>query len=167
MTLPPKGDPRRSIVSAARLMRLLGVMLILLSMAYGWGFIPPRRWHAMLESASLPAVAMLLLSVFLERRRLWIIAVSLCVTGVACLFPLDIVGQIIVAMSRGHAPLAILFPMTFALLVLLGLALLIAELLRARAAIREASDARRGFEPIMNRPSSPIPPPGNLHGPPH
>jgi hypothetical protein len=168
MTLPPKDDPRRSIVSAARLMRSLGVMLILLSLAYGWGFIAPQRWHAILELINLPAVAMLLLSLFLERGRLWTIAISLLMTGIACLFPLDMVVQIVSAMSRGHAPLAILFPMAFALLVLVGLGLLIAELLRARAAIRDSSDPRRGFEPVMNRPSGAIAPstlPGDSHDP--
>jgi hypothetical protein len=137
-------------------MRLLAVLLILLEMAYGQGFFPPQPWNAIWDSFTFPALSLLLLSAFLERGRSWVIALSLLMTAVACIFPLEIVGQIVVAMSRGRAPLAILFPMAFALFVLLGLALLIAELIRARAAIREASDARRGFEPVMNRSSSPI-----------
>jgi hypothetical protein len=149
-------------------MRLLAGLLILLAIGT-WG---PRALYTFATRiwawTICPALVLAALSAFVERGRAVAVTASILVAAIACIFPLEITGRCAMGLSQPHPPLAILFPMGFALLTALGLALLIVELIRARRAVGNALDAPRGFEPVMNRPSAAIAPstlPGDSHDP--
>jgi hypothetical protein len=158
-------DPQRPLYLAVRLMRLLGGLLLLLAVGAGVplllrpGRMPVNWWMlAALTGSVLPGVGLIVLSILLPQRRKWIIAASIGVAAFASLFPLLVVLQILLALSRRDVPLAILFPMAIALLTVAALGQLIYQLARSFAAARQAPQ-QRGFEPILTTDTHEPPPP--------
>src|SRR5436190_18993049 len=97
MTIPPKGDPRRPVALAVRLMRLLGIIHLVLAgitvlplFLVRRGFGPPV-WARMVVVMVplLPAVGYLLSAIFVRRRQAWGIVLGIVVASVSALFLLS------------------------------------------------------------------------------
>lgn len=176
MPLPPKGDPRRPMHLAIRSMRMLGIILIALSLL---GMLPlffvpaagpgiSKIFMIFFLSAILiyliPGVLFLIFSIFLKRRQAWAIIGGIILSSILLLLSvIALAGVLINFATVGHTPGA-LIGLVMSVLFVAAFTQLVIHLSQSFKALNYFPlDEQRGFEvaPVASvapsaPPSSPI-----------
>ncbi len=159
MALPPKGDPRRPMHLAIRSMRLLGVILILLSLLgmLPLFFIPAARpgvskilmifFFGALLIYLIPGVLFLIFSIFLKRRQAWAIIGGIVLSSILLLIAVIALAGVLVNFATvGHTPAA-LIGLVMSVLFVAAFTQLIIHLSQSFKALKYFPvDEQRGFE---------------------
>lgn len=165
MPLPPRGSPLRPLHLAVRSMRMLGIILLLISMMSILSMALVRMRSGgiiMLMMVSMltymiPGVLFLVFSVYLSRKRAWAIIGGLVLTSISLLVLLIGVVTTTYAVSQfGQSPAVLIAFAVFALFIA-AFVQLIVHLSKSFNALRHTPvDQQRGFEPL---PPVPVLPP--------
>ena len=166
MEIPPRNDPRRPLVLAIRLARILGFVSIALGVMAALPLIVVRRSGFRVHPLQIViplgflsfACGYLMCRVHLARRRHWALLVGLVLAAVNLLVLLGAMAFLAFrAIVDPHPNKAWMFiPFTILILLAVGPAQLVYLLSRSFAAIHFTDDAR-GFAPMMSQPVQPLP----------
>ena len=174
MPLPPKGDPRRPMHLAIRSMRLLGIILILLTLL---GFVPflyisgggravPRLMLMFFFSALviylIPGVLFLIFAIFLKRRQFWAVVGGIVLSSILLIFSLlSLVAVLLNFATAGHTPVGFIGLM-ISMLFLAAFTQLIIHLSQSFKALNYFPvEEQRGFEVAPVAPIAPPPLPSD------
>ena len=158
MTLPAKNDPDRPLMLAVRVARLLGLLLVVLG---GFWLTPimffdvakhPTLAMFQVRGAMLPLIpgaAYLMLSLSLQRRRLWAAVATIVIAGIQAGLGFWIAMTLGISLSRSQASVGWFFVLAAVLVLVAALGQLIFFVARALRTIRNPPvEQAPGFEPL-------------------
>jgi len=169
MALPPRGDPRRRLQLAVRSMRVLGGLLVALSLCGVFGTVMMTTTGRRTTAAAtvgqavgalfylIPGLADIVLAIFLKQRQFWALVAAIALTSIQLLFALAgaimLVGVYLA--NNGTFPRPFLIAPAVMGIAVLALVQLLYLLCRSFPALQMppfGSHDERGFEPVDVRP---------------
>jgi hypothetical protein len=164
MALPPKGDPRRPLHLAARSMRVLGLLLLIVASCVGFSLSRMRGigaasglvWIKLIMIGvfalyAAPGVCYFIFPIYMMRRKLWAVIASIVLVSVHLLFALLGFSGIIFStlMTPNQQTPVTLIPLVVIFLVIAALGQLLWHLSKSFEAIKYMPAEEHGFEPIL------------------
>jgi hypothetical protein len=163
MALPPKGDPRRRLVLAARSMRAMGILCLIAATCAmrPWFFLRRGRvtpyWISLYYVVYLllylvPGILYLLSSIFIKRGRSWAIVMGMVLAALSLVVSLLMcVGGLVIATTDDMVVFVGVLIFCFGLLLTAALVRLVFHLGHSFKAIKLLPPESIGFEPLMYR----------------
>jgi hypothetical protein len=165
MEIPPLNDPRRPLVLAIRLARMLGFICVIVGVFAAFPLMvkraraPVHPLEIVIPLGFLSfAAGYFVCRAQLAKRREWALLVGLTLGGVNLLVLLGVIGFLAfkAIVDPYHDKAWMIVPFTILALLAIGPAQLVYLLSRSFSAIHLTDDAR-GFAPMMSQPVQPLP----------
>jgi hypothetical protein len=168
MAIPPRGDVRRPLHLAIRSCRLLGILLIVLSLCGSIGMMVGRRGGATGASVAwvqfgallvylVPGLVYLVCAIYLKQRKFWAVVVALVMASLHLLMGMAVmVALSVVVVMDKNMDVPARISAVVGLIVILAFGQLVYHLARSFEAIKHAPiEEQRGFEPLSVQPLPP------------